>query len=258
MNTLTSAVRVVLGFLLLAVCSTLCLVAAVLLLPWRIARIYLCNLYGHTLGRGITYLAGVTPVVQGREHLDGSRPAIYVANHTSSLDAFLCIWLCPYGGCGVFKKEIVRVPFYGWLAALSGHLLIDRGNHGRAVEALRKTAELVKRHKLAIWIMPEGTRSKTGELLPFKKGFVHLAIATGLPVVPVVLHGANRNWEKGTLRFRAMKMDVEVLPPIDTSSWQEDRAGEHADAVHALFADALARKAPAEEPVEHEALLAAQ
>ncbi len=242
---MTSLLRLFLGFLLLAIGSTLCLVLALLLLPWRVARIRLCNFYGHSIGRGITYLAGVTPRVAHRERLDGSMPAIYVANHTSSLDAFVCIWLCPYGGCGVFKKEIVRVPFFGWLAALSGHLLLDRGHHGRAVEALRKTAALVKRHGLGIWIMPEGTRSKTGALLPFKKGFVHLAIATGLPVVPVVLHGANRNWQLGSLRFTPMTLDIEVLPAVPTASWTEERAGEHAEAVRAVFEDALAAKASA-------------
>jgi 1-acyl-sn-glycerol-3-phosphate acyltransferase len=242
---ITSAFRVVLGFILVAVGSTLCLVVALLLLPWRLLRIRLCNFYGHTVGRGITGLAGVTLRVKNRERLNDSMPAIYVANHTSSLDAFLCVWLCPYGACGIFKKEIVRIPFYGWLAALSGHLLIDRGNHGRAVEALRDTAAYVKRHKLGIWMMPEGTRSKTGELLPFKKGFVHLAIATGWPVVPVVLHGANRNWAKGSWRFVPMTLDVEVLEPIRTETWREEEAGQHAEALHAVFAGALSKNAGA-------------
>jgi 1-acyl-sn-glycerol-3-phosphate acyltransferase len=237
-----SIVRFAVGCVFLAICSTLCLALALLLLPSRVARIYLCNLYGHTLGRGVTALAGVTPRISNPERLRASMPAIYVANHTSSLDAFLCIWLCPYGGCGIFKKEIVRIPFYGWLAALSGHLLIDRGNVGRAVEALRGIAILVKRHKLGIWMMPEGTRSKTGEVLPFKKGFVHLAIATGLPVVPVVLHGANRNWEKGSFNFIPMTLDVEVLAPVTTTTWVEAHAGEHAEMIRALFVEAIARK----------------
>ncbi len=240
-----SLLRFCAGFVLLAVGSTLTLLVALLLLPWRIARIRLCNFYGKTIGRGITSLAGATLQVSHRERLDGSMPAIFVCNHTSSLDAFLCISLCPYDGCGVFKKEIVRIPFYGWLAALSGHLLIDRGHHGRAVEALRQTAALVKRHRLGIWIMPEGTRSKDGALLPFKKGFVHLAIATGLPVVPVVVHGAHRNWKKGSWLFTPMVLDVDVLEPISTADWQEDRAGEHADAVRARFAEVLARHEPA-------------
>lgn len=237
----SSVVRVVIGFVLLAFASTLCLVAALLLLPLRVARIHLCNFYGHTVGRAITFLAGATLRIEHRERLDAAMPAIYVANHTSSLDAFLCIWLCPYGGCGVFKREIVRVPFYGWLAALSGHLLIDRGNTGRAVDALKKTAAYVKKHRLGIWIMPEGTRSREGDLLPFKKGFVHLAIATGLPVVPVVMSGAHKNWEKGSLRFVPTVVDVKVLEPVSTEGWTEDRAGEHAESVRALFAASLAQ-----------------
>ncbi len=87
--------------------------------------------------------------------------------------------------------------------------------------------------------MPEGTRSRDGRLLPFKKGFVHLAIATGLPVVPVVLHGAQRNWEPGTLRFRPMTLEIDVLPKIDTAAWREESAGEHAAEVHAAFCAAL-------------------
>ena len=87
--------------------------------------------------------------------------------------------------------------------------------------------------------MPEGTRSKDGRLKPFKKGFVHMAIATGFPVVPVVVHGAHKNWEKGTFAFKPMTLDIEILPPIDTRGWKEETAGEHADQVHAVFAGAL-------------------
>lgn len=238
-GTLGSVLRFVVGFLVIAFWSTLLIPLLVLLLPSRVARIKVCNFYGKVVGRSVTALAGVTPKVDHFERLDGSMPAIYVSNHTSTLDAFVGIWLCPYGGCGVLKKEVARVPFFGQLALLSGHLLIDRFNKERAVEMLKETAALVKKHRLGIWILPEGTRSKDGRLLPFKKGFVHLAIASGIPVVPVIVHGAHKNWEKGTFRFVPMTIDIEVLPPIDTSSWKEETAGEHADAVHALFAERL-------------------
>lgn len=238
-GTLGSLIRFVFGFFVLAVCSTAIIVVLLLLIPWRSARIRVCNFYGKVIGRSITWFAGVTPNVSGRERLDGSMPAIYVANHTSTLDLFIGIWLCPYGGCGVLKKEVARVPFFGQLALLSGHLLIDRANKDRAVEKLKDTAAFVKRNRLGIWIMPEGTRSKDGRLLPLKKGFVHMALATGYPVVPVVVHGAHRNWEKGTFRFVPMTLDVEILPPIDTSGWKEETAGAHADEVHAIFAGHL-------------------
>jgi 1-acyl-sn-glycerol-3-phosphate acyltransferase len=245
LRTLNSLWRVVVGFVFLGIGTTLVILVLLLLLPWRVLRIKVCNFYGKTVGRGITFLAGARPRIHNRERLNGSMPAIYVANHASTLDAFLCIWLCPYGGCGVLKKEIVKVPFYGWLAPLSGHLLIDRSDRERAVEALKQTAALVKAHKLGIWIMPEGTRSRDGNLLPFKKGFVHLAIATGLPVVPVVIHGAHRNWEKGKLSLSSMDLDIDVLAPVDTTSWREDTSGEHAESIRAQFAEALAARATA-------------
>jgi len=239
LRTLTSLARFLLGFTILAVWSTVIIVALVLLIPSRLARVKVCNFYGKTVGPTIAWIAGVTPNVANRERLDGSMPAIYVSNHTSTLDLFIGIWLCPYGGCGVLKKEVARVPFFGQLALLSGHLLIDRGNKERAVEALKGTAEFVKKNRLGIWIMPEGTRSKDGHLLPFKKGFVHMAIAAGLPVVPVIVHGAHKNWEKGTFRFQPMTLDIEVLEPIDTKDWKEETAGEHAEQVHQVFAKLL-------------------
>lgn len=239
MARLSSALRLAAGVPLFFLLTFLFVVAAVPLLPWRVLRIKLCNAYGKVIGWSISRLAGARPRVSGRERLDGSMPAIYVANHTSTLDLFLSIWLCPFGGCGVMKKELLRVPVFGQLAALSGHLMIDRFNRDRAVEQLRETAALVKRHRLGIWIMPEGTRSKDGRLLPFKKGFVHLAIATGLPVVPVIFHGAHHTWRLGSWKLRAGELPVFVLPPIDTSGWREETAGEHAAEVHALFARSL-------------------
>lgn len=238
-GTLGSLFRFLVGFTVLAVWSTVIIVALLLLIPSRVARVKVCNFYGKTVGRTITWIAGVTPNVKDRARLDASMPAIYVSNHTSTLDLFIGIWLCPYGGCGVLKKEVTHVPFFGQLALLSGHLLIDRGNKDRAVEALRDTAEFVKKNRLGVWIMPEGTRSKDGHLIPFKKGFVHMAIAIGIPVVPVVVHGAHKNWEKGTFRFKPMTLDIEVLEPIDTSSWKEETAGEHAQFVHDVFAKVL-------------------
>jgi 1-acyl-sn-glycerol-3-phosphate acyltransferase len=100
-------------------------------------------------------------------------------------------------------------------------------------------AAFMKGKKLGIWIMPEGTRSKDGRLLPFKKGFVHFAIAAGLPVVPVVFHGAHKNWPLGPLNFTPMELRIDVLPPIDTSRWKEETAADHAAQVRDVVVAAL-------------------
>jgi 1-acyl-sn-glycerol-3-phosphate acyltransferase len=239
MRFVPTPLRIFLGIALFLLASAAVILIAIPLLPWRVARIRLCNLYGKIVGRSIVALAAVTPNISHRERIGAAMPAIYVANHCATLDMFVSIWLCPFGGCGVLKKEMVRVPIFGQMAWLSGHLLLDRGNRDKAVEALKETAALVKQKKLGIWIMPEGTRSRSGRLMPFKKGFVHLAIATGLPVVPLIFHGANKNWAPGAWSFTPMTLDIDVLEPIDTSAWKEETAGVHADAVHDLIASRL-------------------
>jgi 1-acyl-sn-glycerol-3-phosphate acyltransferase len=238
-----SPVRLILGFMLIAVTATLTFLIALPLLPWRALRIKLCNYYGKTVGYAIVRLSGSTLRVTDKHRLDASFPAIYVANHTSLLDAFLSIWLCPVGGCGVVKKEVVRVPFFGQLYQLSGHLMLDRGHHDKAVAALTETAALVRKHRLGIWIMPEGTRSRDARLLPFKTGFVHMAIATGLPVVPVIFEGVHRVWPRGSLRITPSPITIRVLEPIRTDTWQSETAHAHAQQVRDLMLEALGQGA---------------
>ena len=86
---------------------------------------------------------------------------------------------------------------------------------------MKSLGEIVRRGGLSILISPEGTRSRTGRMLPFKKGFVHLARQTGLPVVPIVISGAHKSWVKNTLTIRGVPVTAEVLPPISTEGWAE-------------------------------------
>ena len=94
-------------------------------------------------------------------------PAVYIGNHTSTLDAFLSFWLTPpQGATGVVKKEIALIPFFGQIYWLSGNLLINRKDRGGSVETLKKVVDFVRTYKLGFWIMPEGTRSRDGRLTP--------------------------------------------------------------------------------------------
>ncbi len=124
--------------MVLAASATVCFSIAILLLPSRIARIKLGNYYReiHRPHRGLALGAKVE--IFNKERLDGSFPAIYIANHASTLDAFISIWLCPVGGCGVMKKEVAKVPFFGWAYLLSGHLRLDRSKHAKAVASLNE------------------------------------------------------------------------------------------------------------------------
>jgi 1-acyl-sn-glycerol-3-phosphate acyltransferase len=231
-----SWLRITIGLTYMAIATALHAVLMILLLPWRNLRIRACNYWGHVSGRFCVWLSGSTVTIDGWEHLDPSRQVIYVSNHTSILDIFLGIWLSPVGTVGVAKKEVVWYPFFGQLYLLSGHLRIDRGSTQRAVAAMRDLARIVDSYRLSIWIWPEGTRSRDGRLLPLKKGIWHLAVGTGLPVVPVVVSGAHRVWKKGSSRIEPADVHVQVLPAIDTSDWGERPIQDVLAELHAVFA----------------------
>lgn len=235
MNRITSWLKLFVGMTLLAVVAVIVCSFLILILPFRGLRIRTCNVAAHLIGPFLVWLGGCRTPVSGREHLDSRRPAIYVSNHASAVDIFITIGLAPTGTAGVAKKELLRIPFLGWIYFLSGHLWIDRGRSGRAVASMRKFAELVRRLRLSIYMFPEGTRSRDGRLQPFKKGIVHLAVQTGLPVVPVVIVGAHRSWEARTFTIHGVEMPVHIAPPIDTGHWSLDRIDEALEELHAHF-----------------------
>jgi lysophosphatidate acyltransferase len=230
-----SALKLAAGFVLVAGVSVLQTLILLALLPSRSARIRSCIVFERLVGASIIWLSGCRLTVTGREHLDPCRPAIYVVNHTSLLDLFIAFRLMPYGTVGVLKKEVVFYPIIGQLSLLSGHPRVDRSHHASAVASMRSLGELVKRAKLSIFMSPEGTRSRSGRLQPFKKGLLHLALQTGLPVVPIVIHGAHRSWARGSLAVRGVPIRIEVLPAASTSGWSAERADDALEEVHVLF-----------------------
>jgi len=239
LHPLITWIRLIVGFGWVALMSIPLLMASLIFLPSRSIRIRLGNLYGKLVGPVIAWLTGTETIIENQELLDRNAPAIFVTNHTSALDVFIGMWQCPMGGCGVAKKQIAKVPFFGWAYKLSGHLLIDRESRERAIASLAELAQVVRNHKLSIWIWPEGTRSRDGRLMTFKKGFVHMAIATGLPVVPVVLLNAHHRWPGRTYQFYPGTLRVKILDAIDTSDWTMETVDKHLMSVWNEFYEAL-------------------
>jgi lysophosphatidate acyltransferase len=235
MAVILSALKLTAGFVLVAVVGVLQALILLALLPSRSARIRSCIMFERLVGASCLWLSGCRVTVTGREHLDPRRPAIYLVNHTSLLDLFIAFRLMPYGTVGLMKKEVVFYPLIGQLFLLSGSLRVDRSHHASAVASMQSLGAFVKRKSLSIFMSPEGTRSRSGHLLPFKKGMVHLALQTGLPVVPVVIHGAHRAWTRGSLSVRGVPIRIEVLPAMSTSGWSAERADDELEEVHVLF-----------------------
>jgi len=235
MNVLTSILRLVAGLIIFAAAAIVQTLILLVLLPSRVARIRSCVFFERTVGYSCTWLSGARLTLTGREHLDGRRPAIYVINHTSIIDLLVVMRIIPSNAVGVVKKEVVLYPFFGQMYLLTGHLRVDRGRRASAVASMRSLADFVRAARLSIVMSPEGTRSRDGRLLPFKKGLVHLALQTGLPVVPIVIQGAHRVWRSDTLQVSGAAVRVEVLPAIPTSHWTAERTDDALEEIHSVF-----------------------
>ena len=146
---------------------------------------------------------------------DPRRPYVVVSNHESFADILLISHL-PWEMKWLSKAELFRIPVMGWLMRLAGDVPVKRGFGPSAVEAMARCREILAR-RVSVMIFPEGTRSPTAELLPFKDGAFRLAIDAGVPILPLALHGTANALPRHDWRFGRSTAIVEVLPPVETS-----------------------------------------
>ena len=201
---------------------------------WRRA----INLAATTWGELGTALADVSVHVQGEEHLWSRRPAVFIFNHQSAIDVLLLCKLLRRDFVGISKQEVQANPIFGPLFALAGTVFIDRFNREKAIQAL-EPAIAALRQGLSIAIAPEGTRSVSPTLGRFKKGAFHIAMAAGVPIVPIVFRNALDALPKHGLVVRHAAIEAVVHPPIETRAWTASDLPGHIAAVERLYADTL-------------------
>jgi 1-acyl-sn-glycerol-3-phosphate acyltransferase len=170
--------------------------------------------FGKVFCRGLVSLMGWRIDVANRERLDSARPCVFVANHQSFLDVVTFGSFFPKRTVSAGKREIGKIPIFGWFYRLSGNLVIDRSDPRGARDSLDEAARTIRDERVSVWFMPEGHRNSARELLPFKTGAFRLALAAGVPIVPIVSEPLaviadtqKRLARPGTLR-------VTVLEPI--------------------------------------------
>ena len=169
------------------------------------------------------------------------RPAVMIGNHQSGLDFALISQACPQGVLIVGKRELLRIPLFGWFFWLAGNLLIDRKDRSGSLSKLSAVKDRLIRHRLNLAIFPEGTRSKTGEFLPFKKGAFQIATESGLPLVPVVCSSLRGKgiWEN--LELAGGHVVVSILPAVDTREWKGKDLNPLIASVHARMVEEFHR-----------------
>jgi putative phosphoserine phosphatase/1-acylglycerol-3-phosphate O-acyltransferase len=184
-------------------------------------------------------LIGLKLEVKNEHYIWEKRPAVFIFNHQSKADVIIAARLLRRDIAAVGKKEIRNMPIIGQVMEFGGVVLIDRTNASSAIEAMAPLVDVMRKEGKSVCLAPEGTRSSSPKLGPFKKGAFHLAMQAGVPIVPIVIHNALDVAPKGDFVFRAATVEVEVLPPIDTRGWRPETVDEHVAAVREMFLDVL-------------------
>ena len=166
----------------------------------------------------VIWSIGLQYDVKGLENLELDKKYIFMSNHESALDIILGVACIPYKIVFLAKKELFMIPVFGWAMQAAGMIKIDRQNPERARRSVDDAARILTHSSFSTLIYPEGTRSETRNLLPFKKGGFILAIRSKLPIVPITIIGAGRILPKGSFKINKGQIKVIISKPISTKN----------------------------------------
>jgi putative phosphoserine phosphatase/1-acylglycerol-3-phosphate O-acyltransferase len=196
------------------------------------------NFFTSNWGQLLLAATGVNLNVIGEDNLTAQRPAVFIFNHRNQADAVIAGALVRDNFTSVGKKELEKNPIMGTLGKVMDAAFIDRENAQAAVEELKKVEELARKG-LSILIAPEGTRLDTTEVGPFKKGPFRIAMAAGIPIVPIVIRNAEVIAARDSSTFNPGTVDVVVYPPIPIDDWTYDNLPDRIAEIRQLYLDTL-------------------
>ena len=180
--------------------------------------------------------SGTRLEVEGAENIDPSRSYVVVANHLSALDIMACLLAVPLPIRFLAKKELFRVPVLAQGMRMVGIIEVDREARGAVhAEVNRQSRELIEKGRSLI-IYAEGTRPRNGVMKPFKKGAFTMAIRSGLPVLPLSIHGSYEAWPPGKPIVRGGVIRVVLDKPVETEGLSTSDTGDLRDQVREVIA----------------------
>lgn len=204
------------ALVLLATILLLGFPAALVYIPWTILTGNVLPLYrtAMAIARTSLRLAGIRVQITGLENIPTDRAVVFMANHVSNLDPPVLLPIIPARTSIFLKRSLMRIPILGWGMQLGEFIPVARdGSPQNAQQNVRRAAALLTRG-IHITTFVEGTRSRDGHLLPFKKGPFFLAQETGAPCIPITIHGTASMMRKGSLRIFPSTASVTFHPPI--------------------------------------------
>jgi 1-acyl-sn-glycerol-3-phosphate acyltransferase len=224
MTNLIAAVRSVLTYI---VVSLYVLVAGPIALAIGVPFKYKPALYipGH-IGVGLALgLAGIRYRVRGRERLPKNRAVVFCSNHESNVDPPVLFQALHKRLHVLFKAELTKLPVLGAVMVAGGFVPVERDRREASMASIERAAESIREGN-SFLIFPEGTRSKTAEMLPFKKGGFIMAIKAQAPIIPIAVSGGRTAMRKGSWIVRPVMVDVKIGDPVETAGLSLDQRDE--------------------------------
>ena len=215
-------------------------IGLVIAIPFKAKNLlYLLGHGGVALALG---LAGIRYTVVGRENVP-ARAVVFCANHQSNVDPPVLFEALHRQLHILYKAELRKLPVLGRVFEVGGFVAVQRDNRDAAFQSIERAAESIRAGN-SFLIFPEGTRSKTDELLPFKKGGLVMALRAQAPIVPVAIMGGRAAMQKGSAFVRPVHVTVRIGEPIDTVGMSPDDRDALIEIVRGRIQDLL-RQGPA-------------
>lgn len=218
--------------LLLAITSVV--VTFFIIISFGRAQNFLIENVGPILGKSVLRLAGIRFIIDDLRG-DFKGPAVYISNHSSTLDLFILVGLGLDCVRFVAKTELQYNPFFWIMGNLTGNIFIKRQNTEKAVRKLQQTYARIRDRGLSLFVAPEGTRKHPGRIGPFKKGAFRMAIDLRYPLVPIYIQGARELCPGGSLRVHPGEVRVTIHPPIETDAWSVESLEQHMAEVRDMY-----------------------
>lgn len=179
----------------------------------------------HRIGRiwakCILAFSNIKITVKGLSNLNSGSSYIFMPNHMSNLDIPVLQAYLPVQFRWLAKAELFKIPIFGYAMKRAGYISIDRSNRDSAIESLNKVAEII-RDGVSVIIFPEGTRSHTYNIQPFKKGGFILAVDSGVPIIPMIIHGTGKIMPKNQVSIKPGNVMLEISKPIESSNYTRE------------------------------------
>jgi len=224
----------VLRFITIVVVSLAFSVTAIATVPLdRTGRMFHTN--NRMWARCVLWLGGITITVRGLERVSLTRNYVYVANHASMFDIPAIIAGIPDQIRIVYKKELEWIPLFGWGLRIGSYIGIGRSGGTKAMKSLEEAASRI-RNGASVLLYAEGTRTVDGKLQPFKRGAFHLAVKSGVPVVPLTVNGSFHILRKHSMVIRPGHVELVLDSPIPNTD-ESGKNGERylMDSVHSTI-----------------------